>query len=195
MNSADPEARLVTTKRMSRPSVVASIRAQDHRHRAPRRGVVDVDGQEAALVVMGVEQGKLLVPMHHVERVVDVQRHRRRRRGIAGTPDIDHHCHQAENFPQGGRILPTRHRRLRAQIPSAVGQAAAGQFERRITAESVEIIGVFPAAGDGQDAGAQDVGQRVDHPRRIAGIGDHRRQLVGQAQPPVRLGQQQHPTI
>ena len=95
--------------------------AQDHRHRAGRGGVVDVDRQEAALIVMGVEQGELLVAMHHVDGVVDVQRHRGRRCRIAGAPDIDHHRHQAKDLAQGRRILPARHGRLRAQVPPTVG--------------------------------------------------------------------------
>ena len=41
----------------------------------PRGGnVVDVDGHEAALVVVRVEQGQLLMAMHDVDSVVDVQR-------------------------------------------------------------------------------------------------------------------------
>ena len=43
----------------------------------PRGGdVVHVDGHEAAFVMVGVEQGQLLMAVHDVDRVVDVQRHR-----------------------------------------------------------------------------------------------------------------------
>ena len=49
---------------------------QDHRHRAAGRRIVDVDRQEAALVIMGVEQRQLLVAVHDVDRVVDVEHHR-----------------------------------------------------------------------------------------------------------------------
>jgi len=40
-----------------------------------------------------------------------------------------------------------------------------------------------------EDAREQDLGQRVDHPGRVAGIGDHRRELVGDPHPPRRRGQ------
>ena len=53
--------------------------AQDHRHRLAARRLIDVDRQKAALVVMGVEQRELLMAMHRIERVVDVERDRGRR--------------------------------------------------------------------------------------------------------------------
>lgn len=133
--------------------------------------------------------------MHHVDGVVDIERHRRRRRRIAGTPEIDHHPHQAQDLAQRRGVLPARQGRLRAQVRSAVGQAAAGQLEGRVAAQGVEVVGIFPAAGDGQDAGAQDVRQSMDDARRIAVIGDHRRQLVRQSQTPLGLGQQQYAAI
>src|SRR5207342_3859647 len=40
--------------------------AQDHRHRLAARPFVDMDGQKAALVVVGIEQGELLFAMHRV---------------------------------------------------------------------------------------------------------------------------------
>ena len=51
---------------------------QDHRHRAAGGGVVDMDRQKAALVVMGVEQRQLLMAVHDIDGVVDVERDRRR---------------------------------------------------------------------------------------------------------------------
>src|SRR5207342_1163051 len=47
--------------------------AQDHRHRLAARPFVDMDGQKAALVVVSVEQRELLLAMHRIERVVDVE--------------------------------------------------------------------------------------------------------------------------
>ncbi len=37
-------------------------------------GVVDMDRQEASLVVMGVEERQLLLAVHHIADVVDVER-------------------------------------------------------------------------------------------------------------------------
>ena len=52
---------------------------QQHRDRTRGGGLVDVDRQEAAFVVMGVEQRKLLVAMHDIDGVIDVQRDSDRR--------------------------------------------------------------------------------------------------------------------
>ena len=54
-------------------------RAQDHGDRLAAGRLVDVDRQEAALVVVGVEQRQLLMTVHRIERVVDVERDRGRR--------------------------------------------------------------------------------------------------------------------
>ena len=48
-------------------------RPQHHGDR-PRGGVVDMDRQEAALVVVRIEQRQLLVAVHHIDGVVDVER-------------------------------------------------------------------------------------------------------------------------
>jgi len=50
--------------------------AQDHRHRLAGGSFIDVDRQEAALVVMRVEQRQLLMPCNRIEGVVDVERDR-----------------------------------------------------------------------------------------------------------------------
>ena len=47
---------------------------QDDGDRSAALGVVDVDRQEAAFVVVGVEERELLISVHHVDRVVDVER-------------------------------------------------------------------------------------------------------------------------
>jgi hypothetical protein len=154
-----------------------------------------VDRQEAALVVVGVEQRQLLAAVHHVESVVDVQRHRRGRLRVAGAVEVHHGPHQPDHLAQGRRVLPARHGRLRAQVPSRIGQAAAGQLEAGIPAKVVEVVGVLVAAGDRQDARPQDVRQRMDDPRRVAPIGDQRRQPIADAELPLRRGQQHDPAV
>lgn len=54
--------------------------------------------------------------MNRVAGVVDVQLYRFRRRRVAGTPNINEHPHQPADLAQDRRILPARHRWLRAQI-------------------------------------------------------------------------------
>ena len=154
---------------------------QQHRHGARCCGIVDMDWQEAALVVVGVEQRELLMPVHDIDGVVDVQGDGTRRTRIAGAVDVDHGVGQAHDLAQIGCILPTRHGWLRAEIASAVGQAPAGELEARIGAQVVEVIAILVAAGDGEHAGAQDVSDAVCHERRIARVRDQSSQAGGDA--------------
>ena len=57
--------------------------AQQHRHRSAGYRVINMDRQEAALPMMSVPEGELLIAMHDVAGVVDIQRHRHRSSGIA----------------------------------------------------------------------------------------------------------------
>ena len=56
--------------------------AQDHRRRLNAGSLVDVDRQEAAFVVVRVEQRQLLVTVHGIEGVVDIERDRGRRAAV-----------------------------------------------------------------------------------------------------------------
>ena len=115
---------------------------------------------------MRIEQRKLLMAVDDVDRIVDVEGHGFGWHGIARTVKIDHHPHQADQLTQARRIFPARHRRLRTEIPAAVGKPIAGQLERRIGAPPIEIVGILKAAGDRQNARPQDVRQEVDNPVR-----------------------------
>ena len=101
---------------------------------------------------MRVEQRELLMAVHHVERVVDVERDRFGRLGVAAAIQRHHGPHQLDHLAQAGRVFGARDGRLRAQVASAIRQVAAGQFERGIAAQVIEVVGVFVATGDGEDA-------------------------------------------
>ncbi len=133
--------------------------------------------------------------VHHVAGVVDVERHRGRRHRVAGEPQIEQDPAEPDHAATIGRVLPAGDRRLRAQVPAAVRQPAAGELERRIETQAVEVVGILPAAGDGEDARPQDVGQRMNDAAGIAAIRDHGGELGGDAEPPPGLGQKHHPAV
>ena len=83
-----------------------------------------------------------------------------------------------------GRVFPARHRRLRTQIIATVRQAAARQLEPGISAQVIEIVGVFVAAGDRKNAGAQNVVDAVRHQSRIAPVCDLARQRLRSSNTP-----------
>ena len=59
----------------------------------------------------------------------------------------------------------------------------------------IEVVGVLVAAGDGEHAGAQDVGDAVGDERRVSRIGDQRGQPGGDAKGGLDRGEQHHPAI
>ena len=115
-------------RRTSRAQVTADLGArgrlagaQQHGDRTACRGVIDVDRQEAALIVIGVEQRELLMAVNDIHRIVDVERHRRRGNGVAGAVEVHHHAHQTDQIAQRRRIFPARDGWLRAQVPAGIG--------------------------------------------------------------------------
>ena len=73
--------------------------------------------------------------------------------------------------------------------------AAASELESGISAQSVEIVGIFISAGNRQDAGADHVRQRVRDPQRVAAIGKAPRQSFRDPQPTVRHREQHDAAI
>ena len=59
----------------------------------------------------------------------------------------------------------------------------------------IEVVGVLVAAGDGEHARAQNIGDAVRHQQRIARIGDQRRQPVGDPDTPLGRSQKHHAAI
>lgn len=180
-------AHLAARRRLARP--------QDHRHRARGGGVVDVDRQKAAVIVVGIEQRQLLLAVDYVAGVVDVQGDASGRLGVAGAVQIDQHPPEPDQVAQARCVLQPGDGGLAHQVRAALGQASAGELERRIGAQVVEVVGILIPASDGQDAGQKDLGKRVQHPARIASIRDHGGELLGDAEPSCGLSQQQDATV
>ena len=66
----------------------------------------------------------------------------------------------------------------------------AGELERRISAQRAEVVAILIAARDGEDAGADHVGDRVRHAAWSAPIRDEARQPLGDPEPALGLGQE-----
>jgi hypothetical protein len=91
-------ANLHTRGRLARP--------QDYNDRRTGRRIVDMDRQKTALIIVGVPMRQLLVAVHNVDRVIDIQHHRPRRPRVAPTPDVDECVSEAEDLAQRRCILP-----------------------------------------------------------------------------------------
>ena len=185
--------RMCRTRRRMWPARLRAARrlagAQQHGDRSAGCRVVDVDRQKAALAVMPVPERQLLVAVHDIAGVIDVQRHRLGRGWIAGAIDVDHRGHQLRQLARGRCVLPAAHRRLTGKTRARTRQLAQRQAKAGIVTQRVEVVGILVAAGNRQNPRPQDVIQLVDHPRRIARIGNAGGQL--RADPHLALGLRQ----
>jgi len=187
VKAADMGAHLDAGRRLARP--------QHHGHRTAGCGVVDVDRQEAVLVIMRVKQRQLLAAVNNVAGVVDVEGDACGRFRVAGHPLVNEGVGQPNGIAQGRRIFQTRQRRLGGQIGAAVGQTTAGQLEGGIAAQAVEVVAVLVAAADREQAGADHVGEPVGDARGIAAVGDQLGEAVGDAETALNSGQKHDATI
>ena len=87
-------------------------RAQEDRHRLAALHMVDVDGEEAARVVVGVEERKLLVAVHRIAGVVDIQGDGGGRGGKGAAEEIDQRRRHARHLDAGRCVLQAAHGRL-----------------------------------------------------------------------------------
>ncbi len=170
-------------------------RAQNESDGAFRLGFIDMDGREAALAVKAVPERKLLLAMGGVEGVVDIQRDRCGRGGVAVAIEIDHRVAQADRRAQIRRVLPAAHRRLAGEAQLRLGRPADRHLEGRVMAQRIQIVGVLVSRADRQHARPQNIGQRMRRPRRIAPIRDQPRQSVRDPQAALRLSQKHHAAI
>ena len=96
--------------------------AQHDRDGTRALGVVDMDRQEAALVIMGVEERELLTAAYDIAGVVDIENDRRGLPFIGGHPLIDERPREPDRILQRRRVLQPRQRRLRTQVRARVWQ-------------------------------------------------------------------------
>jgi hypothetical protein len=178
---------LGTVGRLARP--------EDHRHGLAGRGLVDVDREKAAAVVMRMEQRQLLTAVHPVLGVVDIEQNASRHLGKAVAEQIDHRIHHADERGLRRQILQAAHRGLRAELGPRLGQAAHRYFERRIVAQGIAVVGVRVVGGDQQRPETDHLGETVPHPLGCSRIGDAARQSLGDPELALDLGQQQHAGI
>ena len=151
--------------------------------------------QEAARVVMGVEQRQLLLAVHRIAGIVDVQRDGGGRDREGAAEDVDQGGRHPRHLKPRGRVLQPAHGRLRTQRAAALRRLAHGQLEQGIGAQGVAVVRILVTARDREHAEAQHRRQRVDHQRRVAPLPDAARQRLGQAEPAFRPAQQDQPAV
>ena len=133
--------------------------------------------------------------MHKVAGVVDIERNFIGDAGVAVAKGVDHPQFHPRQHPPVHRVLQPGERRLRRQPDISVGTLVAGHLQHRVVAQCIEIVAVLMPAGDGDHARLDDGGIRVNHPPRIARIGDAGGQKRAQLPATPGFAQQQCPAI
>jgi len=88
------------------------------------------------------------------------------------------------SYPQPGR-----------PITPSIGQSSAGKREGRFRAQPIEIVGIFVATDNGEDARPQNVRQQVNYAQRIARVANNRRNLFGNTKLALGRRQSHHAAI
>ena len=121
---------------------------------------------------MGVEQRQLLMAVHRIAGVIDVQRDRRRRDREGAAEDADQGGRHAHHLAARRRVLQPAHGGLGTQVAAALRRSADGQLEQRVAAQVVAVVGILVSAGDREHAETQHRRQRVDRPVGVAPLPD-----------------------
>ena len=87
-----------------------------------------------------VEQRQLLLAVHEVVGVVDVEHDRRGRARVAAAEEIDVADADAGQRAPVGEVLQARDGRLAHQIGAALRRAFAGDHQGRIGAQRIEVV-------------------------------------------------------
>jgi len=170
-------------------------RSEDHRHRLAGDRLVDMDREKAAAVVMRMEQGQLLIAVHPVERIVDVEEDASWHLGEAVAEQLDHRIRHADERGLCRQVLQPRHGRLRAELGACLRQPTHRHLEGRVVTQRITVVGVRVAGGDQQRPVADHLGKAVPHPLGRSRIGNAAGQPLGNLQLPLDLGEDQHAGI
>src|SRR5271157_3844002 len=82
-------------------------RAQDGQHAMAGVGVIDMNRQEAPFVIMGIEQRQLLMAVHGVCGIVDIECDPLWRSPVTLAPQVHHGARQSDQAAQVWGVLPT----------------------------------------------------------------------------------------
>ncbi len=170
-------------------------RSQERQDRLARSRLEDVDRLEACAARVGVEQRQLLLAVHHVVGVVDVERDRRWRAGVAAAEQIDEAGADPVQRPGVGEVLQARDGRLAGQVVAAVRRTLAGDQQRRVAPQRVEVVGVLVAGGDRHHARCHHRPIGVDDEQRVALIGERIGDHGGEVEATGRLAQHHKPAV
>ncbi len=175
---------------------MAITRTQHGRDELVRLAVEDEQRVVHVLAVVPVVGAAFLLPVGRIIRAVEVEH------------DVGGHAVPLPlaqvDLPQGqgqavaalaiDGVLQARQRRLAGQVGPGLGQAATDQLQQRVGAQGVGVVLVLVAAGDLEDALADQCRQGVAH-RAAPPLGNHRGEGGAQPDGQLRLLQPRQPAV
>lgn len=123
-------------------------RAQQRQHGPAGRRLENLDRLEAIAAGMCVEQCKLLLSVHCIVGVIDVEHDAARHALKTGTEQIDQFKPHARKLPPARGVLQARERRLPHQLGARHRQPSACHLQGRIAAQQIKVIAVLMATGN-----------------------------------------------
>ena len=120
-------------------------RAQNSSDGFPGSRLEDQDRLKTGVARMRREQRKLLSAMGQIDGVVDVEHDPVGHAGIAVAEGVDHPQPHAREHPPAHRILQPGESRLRGQPDIRVRALVAGDPQRRVMAQNIEVVAVLKA--------------------------------------------------
>ena len=119
------------TTRLSRVRIARPFGGTQDRRDQPAPGVEVHDWLETVLVVVGVEQLKLLGAMGGIEGIIQIEHDAVRNLRDRGAVLVDQRHGHAIEIRARRQVLEPGHRRLRTQVLTLLRQAAQGDLEDR----------------------------------------------------------------
>jgi hypothetical protein len=132
----------------------------------------DVEGEEAVMVIVPVEEAPLLLAMDRVVGGVEVEDQGLGRLGMGGDELVNQDLGDADQGRAVDAVLQAAEGRGRGERPALVGDLPGGQLQSGVGTEGLMVVEVLVAQGDGGDP-LSEHGHLVVHDQRgPARVGD-----------------------
>lgn len=157
---------------------------------------MNVERQEAVVVVVAVEEAIFLMSVHEVVGGVEIEDEFLRRRGMFEAISLD------ESFDEGDgevkerfaldAIFESAESGRRSELGRVVGTGMIGDgLPEGIVAELLMIVEIFVAAGDGEDPLSEQGPLRMDNKSGLTGIGNDAIEGIDQSELLIGLPEQE----
>ena len=155
----------------------------------------DVEGQEAVLVVVAVEEAADLVTVDGIVGGVEVQDQFLGGRVVGGDEGLHDNLGHRDERGALGAVLQAAQGGGAGQGQIVFDAAFGDQLHKGIVAEGLLVVEVFVAQGQGVDALPEEGALLVDDEEGVPGVGDDAVEGGGESEASVGLAEEQSPGV